>query len=80
MFLWNGQLKESGGTLKPHILKLALGIFVCSGAVLGASGATASSIGLAPNQVADSLPFAALIGVIALGAILVLRKMIRDLF
>jgi hypothetical protein len=35
---------------------------------------------LGPTQVADSLPFAALIGLIALGAILVLRKMIRDLF
>ena len=80
MFLWNGSLKESGGTLKPHVLKLALGIFVCTGAVSSASGATTSAIGLAPNPVADSLPFAALIGLIALGAILVLRKMIRDLF
>jgi hypothetical protein len=39
-----------------------------------------SAISLVPNRVADSLPFAALIGLIALGAILVLRKMIRDLF
>lgn len=66
--------------MKSHVLKLALGIFVCTGAVLSTSGATASAIGLAPNRVADSLPFAALIGLIALGAILVLRKMIRDLF
>jgi hypothetical protein len=71
---------ESGGTLKPHVLKIPLGIFVCAGAVLSASGATTGAIGLAPNRVADSLPFAALIGLIALGAILVLRKMIRDLF
>ncbi len=91
MFLWNatiGQRREQEGTLKPHVLKdvlkdvlkVALGIFVCSGVVLSASGATVNAIGLAPNRVADSLPFVALIGVIALGAILVLRKMIRDLF
>jgi hypothetical protein len=66
--------------LQSHVLKLALGIFVCTGAVLSAGGATTGAMGLAPNRVADSLPFAALIGVIALGAVFVLRKMIRDLF
>jgi len=75
-----GYTRKAEGTLKPHVLKLALGIFACTGAVLSASGATTSAIGLAPNPVADSLPFAALIGLIALGAVFVLRKMIRDLF
>ena len=71
--------KEScEGTLKRHVLRAVLGIFICSGAPLSASGTIVASF--MPPQVADSLPFTALIGLIALGAILVFRKMIRDLF
>lgn len=68
----------SEGTLKRYALTVVL-VFICSAAPSGASGAIMVAGG-SPAQIADSLPFAVLIGLIALGAVLVLRKMIRDLF
>jgi hypothetical protein len=68
------------GTLKRHLLTIMLGIFTGFGAPLSTSGTTSMAASLVRTQTADSLPFAVLIGGIALGAVLVLRKMIRDLF
>jgi hypothetical protein len=65
------------GTLKRYALILVL-VFI-SAAPSRASGTITLAASL-PAQTADSLPFAVLIGLIALGAVLVLRKMIRDLF
>jgi hypothetical protein len=56
------------------------GVFIGFGAPVSAIGSTTIAASLVRTQAADSLPFAVLIGGIALGAVLVLRKMIRDLF
>ncbi|HXO05555.1 MAG TPA: hypothetical protein VN884_07980 [Candidatus Sulfotelmatobacter sp.] len=66
--------------MKRHLSAIMLGILTGIGAPLSAGGATAGAAGSVQTQGADSLPFVALIGLIALGAIFVLRKMIRDLF
>jgi hypothetical protein len=73
-------MESRGADLKLHAFSLFLGAFSCCASRLRAGGTVAIAASLVPTQVADSLPFAALIGLIALGAILVLRKMIRDLF
>jgi hypothetical protein len=66
--------------MKRHLLTIMLGVFIGFGAPLSTSGTTTMAASLVRTQTADSLPFAVLIGGIALGAVLVLRKMIRDLF
>jgi hypothetical protein len=66
--------------MRRHLFTILLGIVTGVLAPLSAGGTTASVAGSVPNQGPDSLPFVALIGLIALGAIFVLRKMIRDLF
>ena len=78
VFLW--VLPQAEDTMKRHLLTIMLGILTWVGAPLSAGGTTASVAGSVQSQGTDSLPFVALIGLIALGAILVLRKMIRDLF
>lgn len=64
--------------MKKHLPILLAGL-ISGGRSLTAIGATALGPNSAPSNFADSLPFAALIGLIAVGAVLVLRKMIRDL-
>jgi drug/metabolite transporter (DMT)-like permease len=71
---------KAEGTLKRHLLTNALGVLLGFGSALGTSAATTAAASLVRNQTTDSLPFAVLIGAIALGAVLVLRKMLRDLF
>jgi len=66
--------------MKPDTFSLFLSALFVSAFQSRTGGTDATAAGLVPTQVADSLPFAALIGLIALGAILVFRKMIRDLF
>jgi len=67
-------------SLKQLLLSLALAVFASLCLPVSATGTMLAVGGPAPTQIADSLPFAALIGLIAVGAILVFRKMIRDLF
>lgn len=71
---------KAPGNLKPHAFSLFLGAvsFCAFQSRAGAYGCEGGEP--VPIQVADSLPFAALIGLIALGAIFVLSKVIRDLF
>ena len=71
---------KAAGNLEPHAISLFLGAFCFRAFQWRAGSMAAMAASPIPTQVADSLPFAALIGLIALGAILVLRKMIRDLF
>jgi len=66
--------------MKRHLLTIMLGVFIGFGAPLSTCAATTIAASLVRTQTADSLPFAVLIGGIALGAVLVLRKMIRNLF
>jgi hypothetical protein len=66
--------------MKRHLLTIMVGILTAIPAPLSAGGINANPAGSVQSQGADSLPFVALIGLIALGAIFVLRKMIRDLF
>jgi hypothetical protein len=72
--------RKVGGNLKLHAFSLFLVAFFCCAFQSRAGGTVAMGASFVPTQVADSLPFAALIGLIALGAMLVLRRMIRDLF
>jgi hypothetical protein len=74
---------KAEGTLKRHLIAMltnVLGVLIGFGAALSTSAATTAAASLVRTQTADSLPFAVLIGGIALGAVLVFRKMIRDLF
>lgn len=66
--------------MKRHLFTNALGVLIGFGGALSTRAATTAAVSLVRNQTADSLPFVVLIGAIAVGAILVLRKMMRDLF
>jgi hypothetical protein len=65
---------------KEKLLTLVPVVFAGFASPSRATGTITAAANPMPGQVADSLPFAVLIGLIALGAVLVLRKMIRDLF
>lgn len=67
-------------SLKQVLLSLALVVFASLCLPVSATGSMTAVAALPPSQVMDSLPFAAIIGLIAVGAVLVFRKMIRDLF
>jgi hypothetical protein len=73
--------RETNMAWKEKLLTLVPVVFASLGSPLRATPTITAAANSTPTQqVADSLPFAMLIGLLALGAVLVLRKMIRDLF